>query len=77
MPTHKECIDEYCKGHCYDPDAAGTWREQVAVNCSPTCPFYDVRPVPRHCLIDGKIDIAAVGDIARKLDRITERQAGR
>jgi len=40
-------VDDKCKSCIYDPEAAGTWRQQVTL-CSVTkCPLYPVRPVTK------------------------------
>ncbi len=43
----RKCVDDKCKSCIYDPEAAGTWRQQVTL-CSVTkCPLYPVRPVTK------------------------------
>lgn len=46
------CINWKCAECIYDPDAlgAGSWRKQVSLCTSLTCPLYKYRP----CTIDGK-----------------------
>jgi hypothetical protein len=46
-PSLRKCIDEHCKCCIYDPQAAGTWRQQVTL-CSVTgCALYPVRPITK------------------------------
>lgn len=37
-------IDTMCKRCIYDPNAAGSWRQQVTICTSFDCPLYSVRP---------------------------------
>jgi hypothetical protein len=46
-PSLRKCINDHCKCCIYDPDAAGTWRQQVTL-CSVTlCPLYPARPTTK------------------------------
>jgi hypothetical protein len=56
-----------CRDCIYDPLSAGTWREQVAACESGNCPLFDVRPVPRTCIVDGVIDAPAIACLRAKL----------
>jgi len=46
MGSYKTAIKHMCKACVYDPQAKGTWREQVQDCSCPTCPLYDFRPLP-------------------------------
>jgi hypothetical protein len=46
-PGLRKCLNNHCRMCIYDPEAAGTWRQQVTL-CSVTkCPLYPVRPVTK------------------------------
>ncbi len=40
----RAAINRMCRQCIYDPDAAGTWRQQVEACTSPECALYPVRP---------------------------------
>jgi hypothetical protein len=55
-PKLRECINAKCKSCIYDPEAAGTWRQQVTI-CSVTeCPLYPVRPRSRSAIPSKVLD---------------------
>jgi hypothetical protein len=66
-PSLREAVNIKCKACIYDPQAKGAWREQVADCASSNCALHCVRPVPRHCMLDGQIDGAAVAAVRGKL----------
>lgn len=45
MASLKKAIEEKCKDCTYDPEAPGTWREQVEACSVKTCPLWEVRPL--------------------------------
>jgi len=55
-PSLRKCINDHCKCCIYDPDAAGTWRQQVTL-CSVTlCPLYPARPKTKASIPDSVLD---------------------
>lgn len=46
--TRSQAIAAYCRECIYDPQAAGTWREQVAACACTDCPLWRYRPLPRN-----------------------------
>jgi hypothetical protein len=40
-------VDDKCKSCIYDPEAAGTWRQQVTLCSVTNCPLYQVRPATK------------------------------
>jgi hypothetical protein len=44
--TRSRAIAAMCKQCVYDPRAAGTWRQQVAICSSIDCPLWRFRPLP-------------------------------
>ncbi len=46
-PSLRKCINENCKICIYDPNAAGTWRQQVTLCTVTSCALYPVRPVTK------------------------------
>lgn len=67
-PTRAAAINAFCRSCIVDTMAAGTWREQVAACTSGGCALFPFRPVPRHCIADGRHDPAAIAAIRAKLD---------
>lgn len=61
-------ITAHCRACIVDPIAAGTWREQVAACPSAGCALFPFRPVPRHCVSNGRHDRKAIATIRAKLD---------
>lgn len=48
-------VNAMCASCIYDPYGGdGTWREQVEICTSYTCPLYDVRPVSRRSVVTPK-----------------------
>jgi hypothetical protein len=75
--TYKECLEAKCKDCNYDPDSAGTFREQTAACENGGCPNHERRPVPRSCWKDGDFDRVAIAAVREKLDRINRERASR
>ncbi len=44
--TRSQAIAAYCRECIHDPQAAGTWREQVAICGCTDCPLWGYRPLP-------------------------------
>lgn len=44
-PGLRSRIDAKCCECIYDPYETGTWRKQVELCTSPTCPLFEVRPM--------------------------------
>lgn len=72
-PSKSAAINAKCRECIYDPIARGTWREQVAACVSACCPLHPVRPVPRHCVVNGVIDRAEVAAVRAKLEAAEAR----
>ena len=68
-------INAYCRACVVDDMAAGTWREQVAACPSAGCALFPFRPVPRHCVSNGKHDRDAIAAIRAKLDAAQRQQS--
>lgn len=68
--TRATAINAMCRGCIVDPMSAGTWREQVACCVSADCPLFNFRPLPRHCVIEGNHDRAAITAVRAKVERI-------
>jgi hypothetical protein len=64
----RSAVNAHCKACIYDPIARGTWREQVADCASANCHLHDVRPVPRDCMVAGRICRDKVREVRAKLD---------
>ena len=73
----RQAINAKCRECSYDPLSPGKWREQVAVCGCSGCPLYDVRPVPRNCIVDGEIIAPAVHALARELEKRQARANAR
>ena len=46
----RACVNDKCKSCIYDPEAAGTWLQQVTLCSVTTCPLYPVRPVSKSAI---------------------------
>ena len=64
-----EAIAAKCRDCIHDPLSAGTWREQVAACASGNCPLFDVRPVPRACIVGGTIHAPSIATLRHKLEQ--------
>jgi len=59
-PSLRKAIDQHCKCCIHDPQAAGTWRQQVTL-CSVTgCALYPVRPFTESPIPDTTLDYYGV-----------------
>jgi hypothetical protein len=59
-PSLRKCIDAHCNTCIYDPQAAGTWRQQVTL-CSVTgCALYPVRPITKAPIPESTFDYYGV-----------------
>jgi len=64
-PSLRKCVNDHCKCCIYDSEAAGTWRQQVAL-CSVTgCPLYPVRPLTKAPIPESVLDYYQVTDVKR------------
>ena len=43
----RKCVNDNCKSCIYDPEAAGTWRQQVTLCPVTSCALYRVRPATK------------------------------
>ena len=43
----RKCINDNCKTCIYDPNAAGTWRQQVMLCTVTSCDLFPARPVTK------------------------------
>ena len=46
-PNLRKSVDDKCRSCIYDPEAAGTWRQQVTLCSITKCPLYPVRPLTK------------------------------
>ena len=67
--SRSAAIAAKCRDCVYDPCSRGTWREQVADCVSANCALFDFRPVPRPCVVNGRVDPAEVAKVRDKLSR--------
>lgn len=76
MANLRSAIDAHCRNCIHDPEAPGTWRQQVAACASANCDLFHVRPVPSNCASRGVIQRDAVAAVRAKLEaRHAERRA--
>ena len=79
-PSLRKCIDQNCKSCVYDPKAAGTWRQQVALCSVTSCALYPVRPVTKSPIPESVLkyygvtgpEIAVCGSIRPREGRFNE-----
>jgi hypothetical protein len=74
MANLRSAIDAHCRNCIHDPEAPGTWRQQVAACASANCALFRARPVPRNCASHGVIRRDGVTAVCAKLE---PRQAER
>jgi len=67
--TRAAAINTHCRDCIADPGSPGHWREQVADCTAGGCALFAFRPVPRHCIIDGLHDDAAIAIVRERLAR--------
>lgn len=65
--SFRRAVDAKCRECIYDPLARGAWREQVAACESANCALHVVRPVPRQCMVSGRISAQHVAAVRSKL----------
>lgn len=66
-PSLRKAVNAQCRECLYDPVQRGAWREQIAACASANCSLHPVRPVPRHCMEDGRIVRERIAEIRAKL----------
>jgi hypothetical protein len=54
--SRQRAISRFCRSCIYDPNAAGTWRAQVAACTTVGCPLHPYRPMPRMGLLSQQND---------------------
>jgi len=64
--TRQKAIDANCKDCIYDPLAAGTWRQQVALCSVCTCPLRPYRPMPTGTIPDSVYAYYSVSTAERR-----------
>lgn len=66
MASYKQAIEMKCVECIYDPNAEGTWRQQVS-NCDACmCPLWGVRPLPSGEIHHGVFVIPDMVEIRRE-----------
>ena len=71
--TPRQAINSHCRVCIYNPEAPGTWRQQITL-CSVTgCPLYPVRPVSKYSIPESTLDYYGVTGPER--DRYTLKRA--
>jgi hypothetical protein len=76
-PSLRKCIDAHCNTCIYDPQAAGTWRQQVTL-CSVTgCALYPVRPITKAPIPEAVFEYYGVNSEERGLYACSRPQEGR
>lgn len=75
MASRMELINKKCKSCGYDETAPGTFLEQIATCPVVSCALHPVRPMPRHCRVNGEPAQAAIDAIDRKIAEIDRRWA--
>ena len=66
-PSLRKCINEHCKCCIYDPEAAGTWRQQVTLCTVTGCPLYPARPITKVSIPESVLDYYDVTEEERAL----------
>ena len=82
-PSLRKCINDHCKCCIYDPEAAGTWRQQVTLCPVTSCAFYPVRPVTKSPIPESVLkyfgvtetEIAVCGSIRPQEEHFNEQDS--
>lgn len=67
-PSYSAAVAAFCRSCIYDPEARGTWREQVAACADGRCPLHQLRPVPRACRKDGLLVPSCIASVRDKIE---------
>lgn len=82
-PSLRKCVDDHCKTCIYDPQAAGTWRQQVTLCPVKICTLYPVRPATKAPIPESVVkyygvsgsEIAICGSIRPQERRFNEQDS--
>lgn len=76
-PSLRKCVNDNCKSCIYDPEAAGSWRQQVTL-CSVTgCALYPARPITKAPILESVLDYYRVPGNKRALYAHSRPREGR
>lgn len=66
----RSAVNASCRACIYEPGQRGMggFREQVVDCVSVICPLHPVRPVPRNCVVGGRICPDKIRELRAKLD---------
>ncbi len=64
-PSLRKCVNDNCRSCIYDPQAAGTWRQQVTLCTVKNCALYPVRPVTKAPIPESVLDYYQVAGAER------------
>ena len=68
-PKLRDSINGKCESCIYDPEAAGTWRQQVTLCSVTSCPLFLVRPVTKAPIPEPVLDYYQVKGSERAIYR--------
>ena len=68
-PNLRKCVNEKCRSCIFDPQAAGTWRQQVTLCSVKNCALYPVRPVTKAPIPESVLDYYSVTGAERVIYR--------
>ena len=52
----RKAIDSHCRDCSYDPEAAGTWRQQISICPVKKCALHSCRPVTKAAIPESVLD---------------------
>ncbi len=68
-PNLRRCVNDKCRSCIYDPQAAGTWRQQVTLCTVTNCALYPVRPTSKAPIPESVLDYYCVTGAERAFYR--------
>ena len=75
-PSLRKCVNDNCRPCIYDPQAAGTWRQQVTLCAVKNCALYPVRPMTKAPIPESVLDYYRVIRAERALYRLSRPLEG-
>ena len=75
-PNLRRCVNDKCRSCIYDPQAAGTWRQQVTLCTVTNCALYPVRPTSKAPIPENVLDYYCLTGTERAFYRLSRPPEG-
>ncbi len=72
----RQCVNDNCRSCIYDPQAAGTWRQQVTLCTVKNCALYPVRPMTKAPIPESVLDYYMITGAERAFFRLSRPPEG-